>query len=633
MSGACWERHRRDIRTVFTLILPIAFGGALIVYLAGKVSESLRNALAILAAGVPVVLVAVLYGRNIRFTYCDVAFPQDTALVLRTNAFAWFFAIAVAVIGLLSIVYSLRYMQGRERLDFYYFAMLLVNAAMLGIVFSADLLSLFIFWEVMSWSTYLLISLRGGKAVAAGLKYMVMSIVGSCAMLLAVASLYATCGTLDISAVAGTIAGMSPGYSLFILLLFVMAFAIKNAIMPLHTWLPDAHSEAVSPFSAVLSGILVRMGMYGFVLVMYGMLGLGVLRNLRYGALTFSHVLAWVGALTIVIPTFTALLQDDSKRLLAWHGVGQGGYMILGIAVATPLGITGGIFHTLNHCIYIALLFLVAGAIEHRTNGLRDLNQLGGLAKRMPVTFIAALAGIFGLIGLPLTNGFVSKWLIYKTLLMEGYPFLAFAALIGTWGTILSVYKFIHNIFLGRLPRQYKDVREVPFSMQLPMIALSVAVLLFGVLPGLPLKAIGGIQRSLGLEPLRVGLFGVPREVGELNMLIAFGVFAAACGIAVGIFRLCRRSRRVPESDTYAAGSYASADNYQYSARFYERAYEVIEPYVRDRVDAFYYWLVEKAEGVFEGVRKVYTGNVNTYAAYIVIFLALLMILRLWGPF
>ncbi|MFO8014452.1 MAG: proton-conducting transporter membrane subunit [Phycisphaerae bacterium] len=604
-------------------LLSLAFVGALLVYVTGRFSARTRNVLAVLVALVPVVWVAMLYGRSLRVAYYSLPI-LDATLTLRSNPLAWFFAMAVAVIGLCAIVFSLEYMKGRERLPFYYAAMLLVNGSMLGIVLSGDLISFYIFWEIMSWSTYLVISYRGGRAVAAGLKYIVMSMAGSCAMLLAIASVYVQCGTLEIEAVAEAMQGASAGYALFILLMFAVGFGIKNAVMPLHTWLPDAHSEAVSPFSAVLSGILVRMGMYGFVLIMYGVLGLGLLQRLGSGVLSFGYLFAWLGALTIVIPTFTALLQDDSKRLLAWHGVGQGGYMILGIAVATPLGIAGGIFHTLNHCIYISLLFLVAGAVEHRTGGVRDLNQLGGLAKRMPITFLGGLAGICGLIGVPLTNGFVSKWLIYKTLIAEGYPFLAFAALVGTWGTILSVYKFQHNMFLGQLPERFKDVKEVPLTMQLPMLLLAAAIFVFGIFPGIPLAAIAAIQRSLGLEALRVGALSVPAEVGELNTITVLAAVVGGCVVAYVLFRLCRRSRAVPQADTYGAGSYTPADRYQYSARFYDRAYGLIEPYVRDRVDAFYYWLVEKSEGIFEAAKHVYGGNINTYALYIVLFLALI---------
>ena len=611
------------------VLLSIAFLGALAVYPAGKCSASARNRMAVVVALVPVVWLAVVYGHTPRLDYYSLPFLNVT-LSLRLDPLAWFFAMAVAVIGLLSIVFSLEYMRGKERLNFYYSAMLLVNASMLAIVLSGDLISLYVFWEIMSWVTYLVISYKGGKAVAAGLKYMMMSIAGSCAMLLAIVSLYVHYQTLEFETLSSAMQNASAGYVLFVVLMFTIGFGVKNAMMPLHTWLPDAHSEAVSTFSAVLSGILVRMGMYGFILILYAILGLVSLQKFGSGLVSFGYIFAWLGAVTIVVPTFMALLQDDSKRVLAWSGIGQGGYMVLGIAVATPLGIAGGIFHTLNHCIYIALLFFVAGAIEHRTNGVRDLNQLGGLVKRMPISFLGGLVGICGLVGVPLTNGFASKWLIYKTLIAEEHAFLAFASLIGTWGTILLVYKFLHNIFLGQLPQKYKDVEEVPWSMQVPIVVLSFAILLFGILPGIPLKAVAAIQASLGLEPVQFGWFSAPKEVGELNMLGILAAVVGACLVPYVVLRLCRRSKTVPQWDSYAAGSYVPVDKYQYSVQFYERVYQTIEPYVRDRVDAFYYWLVEKSEGFFDRTRKIYTGHVNTYVFYIILFLAIVLVAQ-WG--
>jgi NADH-quinone oxidoreductase subunit M len=619
-----WEADEVQIIT----ILMVSFLGAAIVYLVGKISGRARNLLAVLVSLAVIILVSLTYNQKISTSFYSLPF-LNLSLGLRIDSLSWFFAIAVAAIGFLSVIFSLEYMKNYQRPNFYYFMMLFVNAAMLGIVLSADFLSFYIFWEIMSWSTYLLISYKGGKAVAAGLKYIVMSIAGSVAMLFAIVSLYASYGTLEISTLASLLQSASPGYILFLLLMFVIGFGVKNAIWPLHTWLPDAHAEAVSPFSAVLSGILVRMGMYGFVLVMHGIIGLSLLHKLSYGILNFNYILCWIGAITIVIPTFTALLQDDSKRLLAWHGIGQGGYMVLGIGISTSLGIAGGIFHTLNHCIYIALLFLVAGAIEYRTGGVRDLNELGGLIKKMPVTFIAGLAGISGLIGIPLTNGFISKWLIYKTLIVENYPFLAFAALIGTWGTILSVYKFLHNIFLGQLPEKYKDVKEVPWTMQLPMILLTIAIILFGILPGIPLKVISMIEKSFGIEPLSTAMFGMPQEIGELNTINILAAVLVAGGVVYLLFSLSAKSRKVNQEDSYAAGSFVPKEKYQYSVRFYDQVYRIIRPYLHDVVDDFYYWLARKSKNFFQVVRRIYTGNINTYALYIILFLAFLICVKL----
>jgi len=608
------------------LLLIIAFGSALVTYVLGKFSQKLRDVFAVIASWALVAMVAIFYGKQVENT----AYLKflDLDLLLRLDTLSWFFAITITVIGALSIVFSLSYIKTKERTDFYYLMMLLVNASMLGIVLSGDLVSFYIFWEIMSWSTFLLISYNRGPALAAGMKYIIMSIVGSVAMLIGIISLYATCGTLDISKISTLIPSISSGYILFILIVFSIAFGIKNAIMPLHTWLPDSYTEAPSPFTAVLSGMLTRMGIYGFLLIMYVVVGAGSTLNLGPGMLKYNNVLAWLGAVTIVIPTFIAMLQNDAKRLLAWHGIGQGGYMILGISFGTSLSLAGGIFHTLNHAIYIVLLFMSVGAVQYRT-GERDLNSLGGLIKKMPIAFIGALLGISGLIGLPLTNGFVSKWLIYKSLIIKGSPFLAFAALIGTWGTILSVFKFLHNMFLGQLPEKYKHIQKSPFSMQLPIVVLSFAILLFGILPGIPLKVVNTIVKSFGFESLNVTLWGIASETGALSTINIFVAVIVAGIIVWLIYRAGKKAVRVKQDDNYAAGAYVPVDKYSYTVDFYNPLYRMISPFLKDYIDIFYIKLTGWTRKACGKVRLVYTGDVGNYVMYIMIFIALLIFIQL----
>ena len=610
-------------------LLIIAFGGALLTYLSGKISFRLRDFLAVLISCVLVALVASLYGGSSGKTF----YPGflGLPLILRLNMLSWFFAITITVIGALSIIFSLSYIRGREKTCFYYLMMLLVNAAMLGIVLSGDLISFYIFWEIMSWSAFLLICYNRGPALAAGMKYIIMSIVGSVAMLMAILSLYTTYGTLTISELGPLISSASSGYIIFILILFFIAFGIKNAVWPFHTWLPPAHSEAPSPFSAVLSGILVRMGMYGFLLIIFTVVGLKIFVGL--GNNNFHYILAWIGAINIVVPTFIAMLQNDSKRLLAWHGVGQGGYMVLGIAMGSSLGVAGGIFHIVNHTSYIALLFLVVGAVEYRTGGVRDLNSLGGLIKKMPVTFIGALIGACGLIGLPLTNGFVSKWMIYNTLILNKHPFLAFAALVGTWGTILSLYKFLHNVFLGQLPQRYQQVKEVPFSMKFPLIILSLIIIIFGILPGIPLRVINAIVISFGLKSLNLTIWGITSETGTLNTLNIFAALFISGIIAWLVFKAARKPVPVAQEDNYAAGAAIPKDKYNYTVDFYSPLFGMIKPYLRDFIDKFYLKLAYWTERLSAKIRRIYSGDVGDYVMYIILFLAVLIFVQLkWSP-
>ncbi len=609
------------------LLLTVAFGGALLTYIFGKIFPKIRNAFVVFISLVLVVIVACLYGKTggetFYFGFLDLPF------FLRTNMLSWFFAIAVSALGLLSAIFSLSYMKDRDKTDFYYFILLLVNAAMLGVVFSGDLVSFFIFWEIMSWSTFLLISYNRGPALAAGMKYIIMSMIGSVCMLFGILSLYTTFATLNIEALSTIIPLASHGYLLFLLIIFGIAFAIKNAVMPLHTWLPGAYAEAPSPFTAVLSGMLTRMGMYGFILLMYVIVGAAATLHMGSGLIKFNYILAWLGAITIVIPTFIAMLQNDAKKLLAWHGIGQGGYMILGIAFGTSLGLAGGIFHTMNHAIYIVLLFLSVAAVQYRTGGERDLNSLGGLIKKMPIAFIGGLLGISGLIGIPLTNGFVSKWLIYKTLILEGSPFLAFAALIGTWGTILSVYKFLHNMYLGQLPEKYRDVQKSPFSMQLPIIVLSLTILLFGILPGIPLKVINAIGISFGFKSLDITLWGVASETGALNTINLFAAILIGCIVIGIILKAGPKTPTVSQDDTYAAGAAIPKDKYHYTVDFYNPLYRMITPYLKDFADIFYMKLVGWIQTLCSNVKRIYTGYVGQYVMYIILFLAVLIFVQL----
>jgi len=430
------------------------------------------------------------------------------------------------------------------------------------------------------------------------------------------------------------VASASHGYLLFLLIIFGVAFAIKNALVPLHTWLPDSYSESPTSFTALLSGMLTRMGIFGFIMIMYVIVGAVKTLNLGHGILKFNYILVFLGAVSIVIPTFIAILQNDSKKLLAWHAVGQGGYMIVGIAIGTSLGIAGGIFHTLNHAIYIVLLFMSVGAIQYRTRGERNLNSLGGLIKKMPITFMGALVGIFGSIGVPLTNGFVSKWMIYKTLILGKHPFLAFAAFLGTWATILYGYKFIHNIFLGQLPEKYRDIKEVPFTMQLPIIILTILVLLFGILPGIPLKVINAIVTSLGFESLNVSLWGIASDSGTLNTINIFAAILIAGIVIWLIFKAAHKEPKVDQYDNYAAGAAIPKGKYHYTVDFYNPLQRMIAPYLKDFVDAFYMKIARWTQSFCNTVRLIYTGYVGNYAMYIVLFLALLILIQLkWSVF
>jgi len=294
-----------------------------------------------------------------------------------------------------------------------------------------------------------------------------------------------------------------------------------------------------------------------------------------------STLLAWIAALTMIIPTYIAVQQSDARLLLAWHGIGQGGFMLLGIVIASPMGVTGGLLHVFNYATYQAVLFLAVTAVLHRT-GTTDLDRLGGLIVKMPLTYIAMLMGIIGLAGLPPMNGFVSKWLIYKSLLDEGMPLLLVAASISTLGTIISVYKLIHNIFLGQLRKEHYDLKEVPWTMTVPMLALAGIAFITGVMPGLALELVDKAQVALGFDTIEHHLGGVTLPNGGLNMLWVTGIFLYGIGIGAIIFFLGNRRFITHQWDNYAGGHFLSSDvPYNYTHNFYPGLMRVIGPWFR----------------------------------------------------
>jgi NADH:ubiquinone oxidoreductase subunit 5 (subunit L)/multisubunit Na+/H+ antiporter MnhA subunit len=207
--------------------------------------------------------------------------------------------------------------------------------------------------------------------------------------------------------------------------------------------------------------------------------------------------------------------------------------------------------------------------VVHRT-GTSDLNKMGGLVTRMPLSFAVLLVGIIGLAGIPPMNGFVSKWQIYRALLTEGMPLLFIASVIGTLGTILSVYKLIHNMYLGQLRVEHAEIKEVPWSMMIPMLALALVIFITGFMPGLVLDWVASAQAAVGLPVLEHTLGGVQMQRGGLDMIWLVGVLFAGFGIGALLFYSAGKAQHVNQLDNYAGGHFLSADvRYHFSDHFY----------------------------------------------------------------
>ncbi|MFK5985592.1 MAG: proton-conducting transporter membrane subunit [Pseudomonadota bacterium] len=517
----------------------------------------------------------------------------------RFDALSWFFAVITLIAALASAVFMsgdwARYYceqqgeKGLQRYGLLHLVLMLNVFTMLILLASGDLLSLFIGWELVSWASFWMMALSPeAKARQAAVKYLVYAMAGAMALLAAIAMIYAAGGTLQYGQLVAVLTELSKTQQIVLVLLFSTAFSIKFGLVPFHLWQAKAYAYTPGPGAAFLAAISSRVGLYAFVVVFVQLIGFAQLHSLdilHSVWLNIQNILLWIAALTVIIPTYIALQQHDAKRLLAWHGIGQGGYMLLGLMMFDSIGTAGGLMHVFNYASYQAALFLTIVAVVYRT-GTSDFNKLGGLVTQMPLTFLVMLIGIIGLAGLPPMNGFVSKWMVYRSLLLNGQPLLFVAAVFGTLGTILSVYKLIHNTFLGQLRLEHQQVKEVPWSMLIPMLALSLITFITGFMPGLILPWIASIQQSIGLPVIAYDLGGIVYDKGGLDMIYVCMVMFYGFGVGAVIFYfLGGRSKRVHQYDNYAGGHFLSSKvRYHYSNNFYPGLMNLIGPWYRGSV-------------------------------------------------
>ena len=298
------------------------------------------------------------------------------------------------------------------------------------------------------------------EELEASFKYLVLGSIGSSFIIFGIALLYSVTGTLNLAHNASILDNAFPSKIVqFIAALFIMGFGVKAAIIPFHAWLPDAHSSAPAPISAMLSGLLIKaIGVYCLIRIFFNVFGFGQ---------SYSNVLIVLGTLSMVIGALLATGQDDFKRMLAYSSISQMGYIIFAFGLGTPLGIIGGLLHLVNHAFFKSLLFLCSGAVEYAT-GTRDLQKLGGLWKKMPVTSATCSIASLSISGIPPLGGFFSK-LVIVIATVQAYDILGPMAYVlagitvfVSFITIVYFVKLQKLALFGPLPDTLKHVKEVP---------------------------------------------------------------------------------------------------------------------------------------------------------------------------
>jgi multicomponent Na+:H+ antiporter subunit D len=379
-----------------------------------------REAVTFAAAGIKLLLVAsllpaVLAGREVGLTLAPVL--PGAPLALKVDAFGLLFALVSSSLWIVTSAYSIGYMRGLDEHSqtryFCFFAVAL--SATIGVAFSANLFTMYLFYEMLSLATYPLVTHhQDPEARSSGRKYLFYIMGTSIGLALpAMIIAYQQAGTLAF-APTGFLAGkVSPMLAGVLLFMFVFGFA-KAAVMPVHSWLPAA-MVAPTPVSALLHAVaVVKVGAFSILRVITGVFGVDLLKGLDLGL-----AVAWVASFTIIVASLIALSQDGLKRRLAFSTIGQLSYIVLGLALLSPKGMIGGSLHIAMHAFGKITLFMCAGAIFVAT-GKKNVSQMSGIGKRMPWTMAAFLVGSLSVIGLPPTGGFISKWYLALGCLQAG---------------------------------------------------------------------------------------------------------------------------------------------------------------------------------------------------------------------
>jgi len=468
-----------DHRPLMAILVSLLAAGAIL--LSGK-RPNWRETWSFLAAGIKFVLVLsllphVLAGQVVEAAYVELL--PGLALHLRADLFGLIFALLASSLWLITTLYSVGYMRhGHYRHQTGYFACFAVCvSAALGIAFAANLITFFLFYEILTLATYPLVAHdRDTDAIFGGRKYLAYTLSAGQLLLIAILGIYLIAPGVGFQP-GGFLSGKaSTGVIALLLVLSIAGVGVKAAIMPLHSWLPAA-MVAPTPVSALLHAVaVVKAGTFGCVRIVHYVFGMDLLRSMHADV-----VLAIAASATILAASLRALGEQNLKRRLAYSTVSQLSYIVLGAAMGSSAALAGAMFHIVAHGFMKITLFFCAGAIYIQTHKL-EIPDLAGLGRQMPITFGAFTVGALGLAGTPLCVGFVSKWNLGLGALQAGHPLFLGVLIVSGLLNFAYFFPIVYSAFFGN-SEQPSPYREAPASLWVPLALTALISIVLGVYP------------------------------------------------------------------------------------------------------------------------------------------------------
>ncbi len=480
------------------------------------------------------------------------------------------FALVVLLLGACNLYYSTGYMT-HSHTPWRFFAVFgVMISGLVGMGSTTTLVAFFCFWEIMSsWPLFFaIIHEESPVAQREGTKYFLFNVAGASFLFLGILMVGHAAGGYGFEAVTRAYAALPASAWGLGTAFMMLGMLMKAAMLPIRIDWQMHPATAPTPVSGYISAMLLKSAPFGLVLLRFGLAG-GATGDSAQVLDTLMYVGAWIGGITILYAALQALVQTGIKEMLIYSTVSQLGYIVLGVCLGTPLGMMGGLLHFFNHMLFKDLAFLCAGALMFATHA-HNLNELGGIGRRMPFTLLAFATALFAAAGMPPFNGFISKLTLYYALIERGEMILAIVAILSSVITLAYFLKFLHSAFFGQASPAADHAKEVGMAMRAPILVLAGLCLLTGVFPGLAMIPIASLQTSLGMQAPEVGLTGILSGPGAFDMtlltylvilsggLVYSGVRYVTRGVRRTAIHTCGQAVDTPDTRVAAADLYAA---------------------------------------------------------------------------